>query len=92
MGLGQYDSIGEYCGPHTASSVFFIIIMSAGLIVRQILNMFNICRWQIIINSALESADSALELANSAESGVDMRKSARGYGPLVSVVTTHVFN
>ena len=24
MGLGQYDSLGEYCGPHTASSVFLI--------------------------------------------------------------------
>ena len=25
MGLGQYDSLGEYCDPHTASSVFLII-------------------------------------------------------------------
>ena len=24
MGLGQYDSLREYCGPHTASSVFLI--------------------------------------------------------------------
>ena len=24
MGLGQYDSLGEYCGPHTASSVFLV--------------------------------------------------------------------
>ena len=24
MGLGQYNSLGEYCGPHTASSVFLI--------------------------------------------------------------------
>ena len=24
MGLGQYDSLGEYCGSHTASSVFLI--------------------------------------------------------------------
>ena len=22
MGLGQYTSLGEYCGPHIASSVF----------------------------------------------------------------------
>ena len=29
MGLGQYDSIGEYCGPHTASSVFPILIHGA---------------------------------------------------------------
>ena len=27
MGLGQYDSLGEYCGPHTASSVFLIIML-----------------------------------------------------------------
>ena len=26
MGLGQYDSLGEYCGPHTASSVFLALI------------------------------------------------------------------
>ena len=26
MGLGQYNSIGEYCGPHTASSVFLILL------------------------------------------------------------------
>ena len=27
MGLGQYNSQGEYCGPHTASSVFFILLL-----------------------------------------------------------------
>ena len=26
MGLGQYNSLGEYCDPHTASSVFLILI------------------------------------------------------------------
>ena len=26
MGLGQYDSIVEYCDPHTASSVFLILV------------------------------------------------------------------
>ena len=26
MGLGQYISLGEYCGPHTASSVFLILL------------------------------------------------------------------
>ena len=26
MGLGQYNSLGEYSGPHTASSVFLILI------------------------------------------------------------------
>ena len=24
IGLGQYDSVGEYCDPYTASSVFLI--------------------------------------------------------------------
>ena len=26
MGLGQYDSLGEYCDPHTASSVLLILV------------------------------------------------------------------
>ena len=26
IGLGQYDGPGEYCGPHTASSMFLISI------------------------------------------------------------------
>ena len=26
MGHGQYNSLGEYCGPDTASSVFLILI------------------------------------------------------------------
>ena len=26
MGLGQYDSIGEYCVPHTASEVFLVLV------------------------------------------------------------------
>ena len=26
MGLGQYDGLGEYCGPHTASSVSLILV------------------------------------------------------------------
>ena len=26
-GLGQYNSLGEYCGPHTASSVFLILVL-----------------------------------------------------------------
>ena len=25
MDLGQYNSLGEYCGPHTAFSVFLVI-------------------------------------------------------------------
>ena len=27
MGLGEYDIPGEYCDPHTASSVFLILIL-----------------------------------------------------------------
>ena len=27
MGLGQYHSLGEYCDPHTASSVFLILLI-----------------------------------------------------------------
>ena len=30
VGLGQYDSLGEYCGLHTASSVFFILRIDNG--------------------------------------------------------------
>ena len=26
MGLSQYVSLGEYCDPHTASSVFLILV------------------------------------------------------------------
>ena len=28
MGLGQYNSLGKYCDPHTASSVFFILFFA----------------------------------------------------------------
>ena len=27
MGLGQFNSLGEYCDPHTAYSVFLILIL-----------------------------------------------------------------
>ena len=29
MGLGQYNSPGEYCGPPTASSVFLILVLQS---------------------------------------------------------------
>ena len=32
MGLGQYDGREEYCGPHTASSVFLILVPTKGII------------------------------------------------------------
>ena len=28
VGLGQYNSLGKYCDPHTASSMFLILIQS----------------------------------------------------------------
>ena len=28
MDLGQYDNLEEYCGPHNASSVFLILILT----------------------------------------------------------------
>ena len=30
MGLGQYDSLGKYFGPHTASFVFLIHVLIFG--------------------------------------------------------------
>ena len=27
MGLGQYVGVGGYCGPHTVSSVFLILVL-----------------------------------------------------------------
>ena len=31
MCLGQYDGIGEYCGPHTVSSVFLILLVQTNI-------------------------------------------------------------
>ena len=31
MGFGQYDGLGEYCGIHTASSAFLILILTLDL-------------------------------------------------------------
>ena len=31
VGLGQYDGIGEYCGPSTASSMFLILVVTAAM-------------------------------------------------------------
>ena len=45
MGLGQYNSLGEYCGPHTASSVFLILIFY----IEDISNIFLTDRNIIII-------------------------------------------
>ena len=32
MGLGQYNSLGEYCGSHTASSVFLISVSESSCV------------------------------------------------------------
>ena len=32
MGLGQYNSLGEYCVPHTASSVFLILTVACDIL------------------------------------------------------------
>ena len=37
VGLGQYDGLREYCGPHTASSVFLMLVENG-----EDLLMFNI--------------------------------------------------
>ena len=34
MGLGQYDSLAEYCGPHIASSVFLLLLSHNDIGVR----------------------------------------------------------
>ena len=34
MGLGQYNSLGEYCGPHTASAVFLILIFPTKFLMK----------------------------------------------------------
>ena len=34
MGLGQYNSLGEYCDPHTASSVFLILLYARKSVVK----------------------------------------------------------
>ena len=36
MGLDQYNNLGEYCGPHTASSVFLILVwVLVSIIIRR---------------------------------------------------------
>ena len=42
MGLGQYDGLGEYCGPHTASSVFLILLPNSIHISAIIMQYFHI--------------------------------------------------
>ena len=43
MGLGQYNSPGEYCGPHFASHVFLIFMLYMMLpahTIREILHQY----------------------------------------------------
>ena len=48
VGLGQYDSLGEYCGPHTASSVFFFIL------VRNTRKLYVFCSLVYLQNEIIE--------------------------------------
>ena len=50
MGLGQYDSLGEYCGPHTASSVFLILLNDGGLpAAEQVLGVNAMLRCSVLV-------------------------------------------
>ena len=42
MGLGQYNSLGKYCGPHTASSVFLILLLPTRSDARGVLSVGNV--------------------------------------------------
>ena len=43
MGLGQYNRIGKYCGPHTASTVFLILCISVCLCVSSVALFMCLC-------------------------------------------------
>ena len=43
MGLGQYNSLGEYCDPHTAASVFHILTLLSKYLIPSI-NSFPLSR------------------------------------------------
>ena len=51
MGLGQYKSLGEYCDPHTASSVFLILIPVIVEATRDVVVEYHVCG--TILNTAL---------------------------------------
>ena len=42
MGVGQYNSLGEYCGPHTASSVFLILILVVSRLGNSLVDSFTL--------------------------------------------------
>ena len=47
MGLDQYDSLEEYCDPHTASSVFLMLLLFCANKVRiNSLTFFTFCRFE----------------------------------------------
>ena len=56
MGLGQYTSLGEYCGPHTASSVFLILVPTARVVVmvKISLGVFSLRREHVWTFSVLD--------------------------------------
>ena len=47
MGLGQYNCLGEYCGPHTVSSVFLILVffISIASVTISLFRLFQILHW-----------------------------------------------
>ena len=42
-GLGQYNSLGEYCDPHTPSSVFLILIAIMILLIKKLSGTLMYC-------------------------------------------------
>ena len=55
MGLGQYDSQGEYCDPHTASSVFLILVLTP---FESLYIVFPVRRYEIAVHTGeIDNAD-----------------------------------
>ena len=40
MGLGQYNGLGAYCGPYTASSVFLVLLLMYSEFIIQLPQLF----------------------------------------------------
>ena len=74
MGLGQYDSVGEYCGPHTASSVFLILLVYHLCIDRYQIRagsrrLFIVSRWLHMLSRGLFIPSQSLEVSGSSVLG-----------------------
>ena len=48
MGLGQYNSLGEYCDPHTASSVFLILVHISRSVKMHLLDLYIIIYYLLL--------------------------------------------